>query len=275
MNAATMTYAYALVVLAALAWACSNGRLAVAGRLLTDYCQRLGLEVPANPSNFVNYWHGRFTGTGEVDSHAGNAGRRSNLTPPMVERAYQGIINWRAAGRRRPYGSKLECEQQCPEVRQVLSESGVSMDTLISHITEVHPNFKFKKLRVRWRMTDANKQDRVRKCRQLLREYMQDLNKMVFLDAKTVWMWEEEIWGWVDTSVPNSCQGIRPAYSHGKIIRLKYYAAVHQTLGPVWIRFYTGTTGMDYNHDGHNFQVGSCSKQLWQAFGLHMQHSLV
>jgi hypothetical protein len=46
-------------------------------------------------------------------------------------------------------------------------------------------------------------------------------------------MWEEEVWGWVDTSVPNYSQGIKPAYNQGRIIRLKYYAAVHGKLGPV------------------------------------------
>lgn len=256
--AGNMAFQVAFIVLACLAWVYSNGRLAVAGRLLTEYCQRLGLAVPANPSNFVSYWRGRLTATREVDSHAGNAGRPYSLSPQMVESAYQGIIGWHAAGRRRPYASKLECEQQCPEVRQVLSDSGVTMDTLIRRITAVHPHFAFKKLRIRWRLTDANKQQRVSICQQLLLSFRDCLHRMVFLDAETVSMWEEDVWGWVDTSVPNSCQGIKPAYSHGKIIRLKYYAAVHRVLSPVWIRFYTGTTGMLYNRDGHNFRVGSC-----------------
>jgi hypothetical protein len=270
-----MTLQVAFVVLAALAWVCSNGSLAKAGRLLTEYCEKLGLTVPANPSNFVSYWRGRLTATGEVASHAGNAGRPLSLSPQMVESAYQGIIGWRAAGRRRPYASKLDCEQQCPEVRKVLSDSGVTMDTLIRRITAVHPKFAFKKLRTRWHLSDANKLQRADICQRLLQSFRQYLHRVVFVDAKTIWMWEEEICGWVDTSVPNSCQGIRPAYSHGKIIRLKYYAAVHSTLGPVWIRFYTGTTGMTYNHDGHNFQVGSCSKQLWQALSLHVRHRLL
>jgi ribosomal protein L21E len=193
----------------------------------------------------------------------------------MVESAYQGIIGWRAAGRHRPYASKLDCAQQCPEVRQVLSDSGVTIDTLFKRIEEVHPNFHFKKLRIRWKLTDANKQERDNICQQLLQEFRHLLHRVVFVDAKTVWMWEEEIWGWVDTSVPNFCQGIKPAYSQGKIIHLKYYAAVHSKLGPLWIKFYTGTTGMAYNHDGHNFKVGSCSKQLGQAFSLHMHHCLL
>lgn len=270
-----MTLPVAFAILAALAWAASNGRLAQAGRLLVNYCRLLGLPAPANPGNYVRYWRARLTATGEVDSHAGNAGRPYSLSPQMVESAYQGIIGWSAAGRRRPYASKLECSQQCPEVRQVLSDSGVTIDTLFKRIAEVYPHFQFKKLRIRWRLTDANKQERASICEQLLQDYRTMLHRAVFVDAKTVWMWEEEIWGWVDTSVPNCCQGIKPAYSHGKIIHLKYYAAVHNKLGPVWIRFYTGTTGMDYNHDGHHFQVSSCSKQLWWAFPLHMHHCLM
>lgn len=250
-----MVYEVAFIVLACLAWAMSNGSLAVAGRLLTDYCQRLGLAVPANPSNFVSYWRGRLTATGEIDNHAANAGRPYSLSPQMVESAYQGIIGWRAAGRRRPYASKLECEQQCPEVRQVLAESGVTMDTLLRRIRAVHPKFAFKKLRIRWRLTDDNKQQRDIICRRLLAEFSDALCRMVFLDASTIRMWEEDVWGWVDTSVPNSCQGIKPAYHRGRVIRLKYYAAVHSVLGPFWIRFYTGTSGMASTHDGHDYRV--------------------
>lgn len=271
----TMTLPVALVVLAALAWACANGSLAQAGRLLVSYCQLLGLAAPANPPNFVNYWRGRLTAAGEVDSHAGNAGRPYSLSPQMVESAYQGIIGWRAAGRSRPYASKLECAQQCPEVRQVLMDSGVTIETLLRRIKEVHPKFAFTRQRVRWHLSDDNKQQRLTICQHLLQAFRQLLHRVVFVDAKTLWVWEEDVWGWVDTSVPNCVHGIRPAYHRGKVVRLKYYAAVHSRLGPVWIRFYTGTSGMPYNRDGHNFRVSSCSKELWQALGLHMQHSLM
>jgi hypothetical protein len=97
---------------------------------------------------------------------------------------------------------------------------------------------------------------------------------MVFVDAKTVYMWEEDIRGWVDTSVPNFVEGIRPAYSGGKIIRVKYYAAAHSRLGAFFLRFYTGTTGMTAHHDGHSYQVRSHHKQLRGATCLHMSHSM-
>jgi hypothetical protein len=57
--------------------------------------------------------------------------------------------------------------------------------------------------------------------------------------------------------VPNWALGIKPAYYKGKVIKLKYYSAVHMTLGGFFIKFYTGTSGMDYTHDSNVYMVGS------------------
>jgi hypothetical protein len=129
------------------------------------------------------------------------------------------------------------------------------MDTLIRRIKEVHPKFACTDVKVRWHLSDDNKQQRLSICQELLQAFRQLLHRVVFVDAKTVWVWEEDVRGWVDTSVPNCCEGIRPAYHQGRVVRLKYYAAVHNRLGAFWIRFYTGTSGMPYNRDGHNFRV--------------------
>ena len=59
-----------------------------------------------------------------------------------------------------------------------------------------------------------------------------------------------------------------------KVIRVKYYSAVHSTLGAFFLKFYTGTTGMTCRHDGYHFKVGSCCKQLSVSPCLHMCHSL-
>ena len=95
------------------------------------------------------------------------------------------------------------------------------IEDLVRRIRQAHPNFQFKKLRVKWQLSDDNKQQRVTICQTLLQHFRALLHRVVFVDAKTVWMWEEEVWGWVDTSVPNYSQGIKPAYNQGRIIWLK------------------------------------------------------
>lgn len=265
-----MTLSIVVIVLAVLAWAFGGGNMAVAVGMLATFCQLLKLRVPANPRQFIRYWRGRLTPSGQIEGRSHNSGRYPHISVQMVEAAYQGIINWRATGRTRPYSSKRDCEHNCPEVRQVLSDTGVTMSTLVRRIKAVHPNFQFKKLRVRWQLTDANKQSRLDICRSLLQSFRTLLHRVVFVDAKTVWMWEEDVYGWVDTTVPNSVEGIKPAYSQGRVIHLKYYAAVNSRLGPVFIKFYTGTTGMTNNHDGHNYQVSLCHEQLGLSLGPHM-----
>jgi hypothetical protein len=231
--AGIMTLPLAIAVLSALALALSPDSMSTAGAFLVLFCSLLNLVVPANPAGYIRYWAGRLLPGGGVEGHAHNAGSHEHISARMVEDAYQGIINWRAKGRRRPYASMQEAELQCEEVKTVLRESGVAMQTLIKRTKAVHPNFQFKKLRVRWQLSDTNKQQRVSICQTLLLQFRRLLHRVVFVDAKTVWMWEEEVCGWVDTSVPNYAAGIRQAYSQGKIIHLKYYAAVHMKLGPV------------------------------------------
>ena len=167
-----------------------------------------------------------------------------------------------------------ECAEECPAVVKVLQESGITIAALFKLIKIAHPRFKFTKMKVHWHLSDADKEKRVTTCQLLLQNFSHLLHRMVFIDAKTIYMWEKDIYGWVDTSVDNYADGIKPARYKRQIIRLKYYAAVHMKLGPVFLKYYTGTTGMDNNHDGHNYQVGSGYEKLRRAPTPHMTHSL-
>jgi hypothetical protein len=267
----TLPDAVAYYAILALALACGSATIAV--WLLTIFCKVTGLQLPANCRNFILTWRGRMNPDGTLDRHAHNSGAYQQLTDQMAEEAYQGIIGWREANRRNPYRNRREIETQCPAAKKVLRESGVTVRTLIERIQRLHPNFKFKILRIRFELTPHHKAVRRSVCQRLRQHFTHLLHCMVFVDQKLINVWEEEVTGWVDTSVPNYAVGIRPAYYKGKVIKLKYYAAVHMTLGAFFIRFYTGTSGMDNNHDGNNYMVSSGYKQLWCAPSLHMRHS--
>lgn len=269
-----MTLSDTLAVLAMLAMATALGDMRVACALFVTYCAQLHLVLPANIPQYIRYWALRLTADGAVDHHAGNAGRPPSISAQMVEAAYQGLINWKKAGKDRPYASIPDAAANCPEVKEVLRDSGVSPDWLFELMQQAHPHLRWGKVTVRWRLTDDNKAKRVSVCNKLKRMYSHLLHRMVFVDAKTICMCEEEIKGWMDTSVPGYAEGIKPAMYKKKIIRLKYYAAVHCKLGPVFLKYYTGTSGMDHTHDGHNYQVRSGYEHLRRAPTPHMTHSL-
>lgn len=268
-----MTLPDALAYFAILAAALARGNVVIAGWLLGIFCLATHLKSPANRRNFIQFWAGRMGLDGTLDRHAHNAGAPQHVTDQMVEEAYQGIISWRDAQRRNPYKSKEQMARDCPAVAKVLRESGVTVDTLITRIKAKHPNFQFVRLRVRFGLSDTHRADRLSKGTQLLQGFADLLHCMVFVDQKLINMWEEEVWGWVDTSVPNYAEGIKPAKYHGKVIKLKYYAAVHCKLGAFFIMFYTGTSGMDSHHGGNNYQVSSCHEQLRATPTLHVSNS--
>lgn len=68
---------------------------------------------------------------------------------------------------------------------------------------------------------------------------------------------------------------IKPPRYDKHIISIKYYAAVNAVLGPVWICYYTGTSGILATHDGKHYKVGSCNKQFWCIASLHVLQCLL
>ena len=235
---------------------------AAAGRLLVAKCKRLGLKPPQNPAEFVKYWQGRVTPEGKIKSSAHNSGRKPQLSTAQVESAYKAIINWEAAGRSRPFTSKQEIAASCRPVKKLLNETGVQIETLISRIKAVHPRFGREKLRVRWELSEQNKRERLAVALKLSNMNRTELQKVVHLDAKTVHMVEDTIYGYVDLAVGYTVAGIKPAKKGGKVIKLKYYAAVNAQLGAFFIRFYTGTTDMPATRDGLNYKVSSSCQRV-------------
>lgn len=268
-----MTLPDAVAYYAILALALAYGNVTVAACMLATFCAAVHLQNPANMPDYVRYWAGRMDAEGNLDRRAHNAGAHEQVSQAQCDRAYQGIISWKKDGRPRPYQSVDDARDNCLVVRGVLAETGVQVETLFDRITSRHPNLKWGKLTVRVKLSAANKASRVAICRQLLESFGDKLHRVVFLDQKTVYMWEEDVYGWFDTSEPNFAEGIKAAFHGGKVIRLKYYGAVHSKLGAFFIRFYTGTTGKANTHDGNNYMVSSRAKQLWRATLCHMHHS--
>lgn len=263
-----------IISFAILAFSLAAGDLGAAVPEFLRFCNQVGVNPPRNARQFIQLWAGRHNKRGQIDRHSTRAGRHEKLTEAMVVQAYKGITGWAEAGRKRPYESVRDIERQCPAVRAVLRDSKATMNTLMQRLKEKYPKLQYKEMKVKWRLTDDNKLARYWVCEELLDRFKHLLHRVVFVDAKTVMVCQGTIKGWVDTSLPNFCEGIKPAMYKGKILRLKYYAAVHATLGPVLMKCYTGTSGMPGKRGNKHYQVGSGNKQAWLPLSFHMSHSL-
>lgn len=230
--------------------------VAAASKLLVAKCRRLGMQPPKNPASFIKTWQGRVDKKGNILSHAHMSGRKPKVSECQVEAAYKAIIGWETAGRERPYASATEIATQCAPVKQLLETTGVRINTLIKRIQAVHPRFGREQLRKRWLLPDEIQAERLDVALQLVAMEESELQKVVHLDAKTVYMVEKSIYGYVDLAVGYTISGIRPAKKGGKLIKLKYYAAVNAKLGAFFIKFYTGSAGITATRQGKNYKVG-------------------
>jgi hypothetical protein len=165
---ANMTYPDMIICLAVYFAACFPHDTARATTAFCKQCGALGYKTPKNARQFITNWASRVTPDGYIVRRAHLAGRRKKLTPQMVSRAYNAIVGWREAGRTRPYTSHEELLESCPEVQQVLSDTGLSLSTLLKAIRDKHRRFGRHTLTVRWSLTDENKRERSR-CAQISR----------------------------------------------------------------------------------------------------------
>jgi hypothetical protein len=236
------------------------GDHAAAQQHLLQKCKENNLAAPANPLQFINTWAGRLTLKGDIRSNAHRSGRKPKLNSSRVQRAYKAILAYEEAGRSRPYESAEQIAAECPYVKKLLTETGSCISTLIARIRQKHPKFGRHLLRVRWHMTDECRQERLETGQDLLDNYGDKLDFVVHLDAKTVYLQEKVIYGYVDLAVGYTVSRIPAATKNSKVIKLRYYAAVNAKLGAFFIIYYTGTTDMPATRPGAHYKVGLAVK---------------
>ena len=243
-------------------------------KYLASLCKTAGLQPPKNAAQFINTWRDRLTPDGDIISNASRSGRPQKLTDAKVQAAYKHLLAWEKAGRDLPYESAEVAQTECAYVKQLLEKSGAQFSTLLARIKKLHPRFGRHLLRARWHMTDECQQDRLTKARELLTGYADKLDFVVHLDAKTVYLQEKVLYGYVDLDVGYTVSYIKAATKNSRVIKLRYYAAVNSKLGPFFIIYYTGTTDMPANRPGAHYKVGSVLEHRRLSPTNHIQQCL-
>lgn len=247
---------------AGLAWRVTGDTLSEAVTWFSNTLTAAGYQLPANTYIYVEKWGPRLGQEGTIEGHETHAGRPAQITSGHVAKAYDAALAWKNQGRDRPYASTDELADLCPGFRQVLKETNAAASTLIKRMQQLHPHFHRAKLKARHMLTAHEMAERVSICKQLVSLERQMLLRVVFLDMKTIWMWEHSAYGWIDTSVRAEFGATKPLRDQGQVIRLKYYGAVNAVLGPFFIQFMTGTTGITAHQGEAHYKVGSCAELL-------------
>jgi hypothetical protein len=270
-----MTLGTAVRALAAQAARQFPNDMAAACKHLLAQCRSAKLQPPANPAEFIKYWQGRLTAKGDIRSNAHRSGRKQKLTDAKVQAAYKAMLAWEKAGRERPYESAQEAATECAFVKQLLAKTGAKFSTLLARIKQKHPRFGRHVLRAKWHMSAECQQSRLATAQDLIANYADKLDFVVHLDAKTVYLQETVIYGYVDLDVGYTVSRTASATKNSRVIKLRYYAAVNAKLGAFFIMYYTGTTDMPANRPGAHYKVGSGVYQHWLPPANHVHQCLL
>lgn len=101
------------------------------------------------------------------------------------------------------------------------------------------------------------------------------LNSVIWADEKSMPMAADAGVGWYDADGIDYDGVAPPLRYQGKPMKLRYIIAVSPLLGPFFITFITGTSGMSADRDGHAYRVSSADEKLRWLVCLHMQQCLL
>lgn len=246
-----MAYSKYHRMLAALAYKRTGYRADAAVPEFLQYCKDLQLELPPSAraaESFISYWAPDWVGLCSIDGKAGCSGRKRKLDTPKLQQIFDELMGWEAAGKAGPYRSIDELIENSTVVSEIVRTANVSIDTVITRLREEFPNLAYMKLGIKPKHSEAQLQDRYESCSIKLEEQPELRERVIFIDAKTMYMKMGTRFGWVDRSKEDTFRTVFPASLKNPIV-LKYYIAVNYRLGALLLMFYTGTTGMPADRD--------------------------
>lgn len=251
-------YPVAVRQLAVELW-CENGKPGLGNRkaLLAKFRKKFKEEwpdekMPTNPSQFVNWWILAWQQRGSVLT-APPTPRRSVVTDADVDHCYDALLNGYTNSRGHFFfRSWRQAAKKSGTIRQVLestaSEDGVQLTptSLWRRIKERHPNLSRRLLRFHHQRNEAERQERVAYCTNLLAmgeaALKRYLARVVWLDSKKLYVVPRAHWVYAPKDADLCVETTRVPTSWRKAKKINYYCAVNQVLGAVTFLPVTGTT---------------------------------
>jgi hypothetical protein len=243
-------------VLAASSFAAQNGNIAAAVRDFRIRCAALKLDSTEDDRHFVRNW-GRFWAKhGHVMGNASNSGRKPKLGDKDAELLVADLMSWASFGLKGPFKSLADLKRRSPRAKAILKAADATNSTVIRTLQRIEPKLAYKKLTVKQKLSKKQMEARLRVALRHIQVRPTLLDRVVWVDAKTMYMTIKTRCGWVrlDDEVP--FETTLPA-SKKNPTTLRYYIGVCGRAGAVFLTFYTGTTGMPANRDPHHVYLVS------------------
>lgn len=258
-------------VAAGLSYRRAAGDINAATSHFTDELRAAKFDLPSNPQQYVAQWGPRLRDDGTIDSRATLSGRKRKLTDDMVNTIHYEAIHWFLAGREQPYSSIKELRETNTTVQGLLAGVEVGDKTIIRSVQELFPEFKFGKLRKKSYLDERHRAMRMWAAEDNSKLSADTLNSVVWADEKTLPLQAGACVGWYDAGGIDYAYERRAATHNKQPMKLKYLIAVSPLLGPFYIKFYTGTSGLADDDDGDAYLVSSACEQHRRLACLDMQ----
>lgn len=232
-------------------------------------------EPPKNAKEYVQTWGPRLGDDGVIVGEASNSGRPRVLTDRQVTACYVEARNWWLAGRQGPYSSAEQLVAESAVVHNIVADAGITPETLTNNLKAFDPSFKYGVVRDRAYLDDQHRQARIDVSEKNKARLPADKAAVVWVDEKVICLSNETYMGWFSAG-EEDWHWRTPVPRHANsAVKLKYIIGVNYLLGPVWIKFFTGTSGMPADRDGHAYRVSSCAEQLGALLSSNMVHCLL
>jgi hypothetical protein len=237
----------------------------------------LKLDAPKDAKGYCPRWSKSYDLKGDVEGNAQNSGRKPKISKEAATQLVDDLKNWADFGRTGPFSSIRQLQQTSPTARPILQEADAAISTIIRAVQSCKPNMQYELLVYKQRLTARQMAERECVARLHITISDKQLEQVVWIDAKTMYMQLKSRHGWVVHGEAVPIPTTRPMGKEDPIT-LKYYIGVCGRTGAVFLRFYTGTTGMKadrnpsrpYLVSSNNVQppcllIDSCSKSLLNA----------
>jgi hypothetical protein len=225
-------------------------------------CKRLKLEAPKDAEGYCPRWNKQYDDKGDVEGNASNSGRKPKISKGAAAQLVEEIKNWAEYKRTGPFSSIRQLQQTSPTARAILQEADAAISTIIRAVQAFEPKLQYELLVYKQRLTAKQMAERVRVALLHITISLKQLELVVWIDAKTMYMQLKSRHGWVIHGEAVPIPTTRPMGKKDPIT-LKYYIGVCGRTGAVFLRFYTGTTGMKADRNpSRPYLVSSDNVQL-------------
>lgn len=221
-------------------------------------------DAPRNTAQFIHCWWGALQERGSLLDI--QHGRTSTIPPEEAERAAWLFWGGYVAEGVHVYPTSIrDGLNNIPALEALRRRWGVSPATMLAHMKKAEPRLKKRTEELRIQYTQAEKLARLHRAIELKRGFCTRMHRIFWIDESHIYIVPKGQRVYAPPEASLVLEDERLERDFRKVIKLRFYCVVNAVLGPVYMKFVTGTTGLKTG-----YKVRSC--QLCESMHMPAPH---